>query len=204
MLDWLLELDKKAFLFLNGFNSHMWDNIMYWCSGALSWIPLYIFFLIIIVFWERPYKFIFTLLFVGIAVLLCDQTSVLIKNLVERPRPTHDPLIADLVHVVKNYRGGQYGFISSHAANCFGVASFLTCWFNCRKWGIFLFSWAAIVAYSRIYLGVHYPLDIICGALLGILIGRQCHINKLWVTAYFEPKIEKWKATRRQKVNTKK
>lgn len=106
---------------------------------------------------------------------MADQTSVkLFKDVFERLRPCHQPTIAHLVHVVNDHCGGQYGFVSSHAANTFAFAAFLggvfaqkVKWFSCVLW-----VWAAIVAYSRIYLGVHYPGDIIGGALLGILIGR--------------------------------
>ena len=188
MIGWLVELDKKAFLFLNGKHSPVWDEIMWWISGKTSWIPFYVILLIIIIYRERPYKFIYTIVFVAIVVFLCDKLSVLIKDFIERPRPTHDPVIANMVHIVKNYRGGTYGFVSSHAANTFGVAVFLASWFKNNKWSLFLIAWATIVSYSRIYLGVHYPLDIIFGALLGILIGSQCYVYKVWTMVYIERK----------------
>ena len=80
----LIELDQKTFLYFNGMHSSEWDRIMYWISGDKSWIPLYVVLLIIIIYRERPYRFIFTILFVAIAVALCDKISVLIKILVER------------------------------------------------------------------------------------------------------------------------
>ena len=191
MFHWLVELDKEAFLYLNSKHSPVWDNVMVWISGEKSWIPLYILLLIIIVYRERPYRFIFTILFVAIVVALCDRISVQIKDhLIQRLRPTHDPEIADLVHIVNNYRGGMYAFISSHAANTFGVVAFLSHQFKNYKWSLFLFVWAAVVSYSRVYLGVHYPLDIICGAILGILIGVQCYFLKVRTAIYIERKIE--------------
>ena len=190
MFQWFIELDKKAFLYLNGIHSPAWDEVMLWVSRTASWIPLYIILLIIIIYRERPLRFIFTILFVAITVLLCDQISVFIKNLVERPRPTHSSDIADLVHVVNNYRGGMYGFVSSHAANVFGVATFLSSQFKHFRWSLLLFAWAALVAYSRIYLGVHYPLDIVCGAALGALTGTQCYVFKVRTAVYFERKSE--------------
>ena len=190
MMNWLVEIDKKVFLYLNGKHSPLWDDIMFWISAKTSWIPLYLILLIIIIYRERPYKFIYTVLFVALVVLLCDQISVFIKDTVGRYRPTHDPEISHLVHIVNNRRGGQFGFVSSHAANTFGAAAFLANWFKNYKWELFLFGWAAIVSYSRIYLGFHYPFDIICGALLGILIGTQCYVYKVRTMVYIERKIE--------------
>ena len=198
MFNWLIEFDKKVFLYLNGMHSPEWDEIMYWVTGDKSWIPLYMILLILIIYRERPYRFIFTILFVAIAVGLSDYISVIIKNLVERPRPSRNPEIADLVHIVNNYRGGNYGFVSSHAANFFAVATFLSNQFKNYRWSLFLFSWAALVSYSRIYLGVHYPLDIICGAVLGALIGIQCYMFKVRTAVYTERRIEDRKTKKRK------
>ena len=198
MFNWLIEFDKKALLYCNSLHSPAWDKIMWWISGTNSWIPMYAILLIVIIYRERPYRFVFTLLFITITVTLCDQISVVIKDyLVQRPRPTHDSGMADLVHIIYNadfpngYRGGKYGFVSSHAANVFGVATFLSTQFKHYKWSIFLFAWAAVVSYSRIYIGVHYPLDIICGAVLGVLIGIQCYVFKVRTAVRFERSIEK-------------
>ena len=112
MFHWLIEYDIKALLYFNGMHSPTWDSIMWWISQTNSWIPFYVFLLIVIIYRERPYRFIFTLLFVAVTVLLCDRISVLIKYLVERPRPTHNSEIADMIHLVNNYKGGMYGFVS--------------------------------------------------------------------------------------------
>lgn len=189
MLQKLLELDTNVFLFLNGFHSPQMDSFMWWVSGTTSWIPLYAVLLIIIIYRERPVRFIYTVIFIALVVLLCDQISVLIKNLVERPRPSHNPDIEEVIHLVNNRRAGKYGFVSSHAANTFGVAAFLTNQFKNAKWGVFLFAWATLVSYSRIYLGVHYPLDILCGALLGIILGVQCYVYKVWTVVFVERRI---------------
>ena len=191
MFRWLLEFDKKIFLYLNGIHSAEWDTFMVWITGNVLWIPLYVFLLSMIIYWGRPYSFIFTILFLAIAVGLSDYISVIIKNLVERPRPSHNSEITHLVHIVNNYRGGRYGFVSSHAANVFAAASFLTHQFKHYKWNLLLFGWATLVSYSRIYLGVHYPLDIICGATLGILIGMQCFMFKVWAAVFVGRFIEK-------------
>ena len=190
MLDFILKYDKKAFLYLNSKHAPELDGIMWWISGNKSWIPLYIVMLFIIIYHEWPRRFIYTILFMAITVMLCDQLSALIKFLVERPRPTHDYEIANMVHIVNSYKGGAYGFVSSHAANCFGVAAFLSNWFKHYKWSILMFTWAIIVSYSRIYLGVHYPLDILCGAFIGTIIGIQCYIFKVHTTVFVEKIIK--------------
>ena len=199
MFRWLIELDKDALLYLNHFNSPIWDDIMWWISRTNSWIPLYIILLGFIIYRERPYRFIYTVLFLILVVVLCDQISVLIKNLVERPRPTHDPDIADMVHIVNNYRGGKYGFVSSHAANTFGVAIYLVNQFKHFKWTLFLLAWATVVCYSRIYLGVHYPLDIFFGAILGMMIGIQCYVFKVRTVVYIERRLEIRKERKEEK-----
>jgi undecaprenyl-diphosphatase len=124
--------------------------------------------------------------------------------MVERPRPSHNPEMAGLVHIVNDYRGGQFGFVSSHAANFFGVATFLSSQFKNYKWSFVLLGWAALISYSRIYLGVHYPLDIICGAVLGAVIGIQCFVFKIWTVVYFEKYIEDRKSKRRRNQRIKK
>ena len=208
MLDWIIGIDKEVFLFLNSKNSPLWDQIMVWITGNKLWIPLYVVLLATLIYNDLSLRVILTILFVAITVLLCDQISVLLKNLIERLRPLHDPTIAHLVHVVSDYGGGsgKYGFVSSHAANVFGVATFIAHQLRNFKWGILLFSWAIIVSYSRIYLGVHYPLDIIFGALLGTLIGIQLFVFKVRITAYIDIKIKERqnKKKRQERLNNSK
>lgn len=170
MIDYLNNLDSQLFLFLNGLHSEFWDPIMWWVSGKEEWIPLYIFILGWLIY-RYKWKVLYLIPFIILLIVLSDQISVLIKNTVQRFRPTHDPEIGSMVNILNNYRGGKYGFVSSHAANSFALAAFTALILKNRWYTIFIFFWAAVVSYSRIYLGVHYPGDILFGALLGIALG---------------------------------
>jgi len=167
----LEQLDQQLFLFLNSLNTPFWDKVMYAVSGKIIWAPLYLAILIWLGFKYKK-RFPVIVLFIIFAVVLADQLSVhLFKNLFLRLRPCHEPALQGLVHLVNDKCGGLYGFVSSHAANSFNVA-LLSLMFIKRRWySITIILWAAIIGYSRIYLGVHYPGDVICGSLLGALIG---------------------------------
>lgn len=172
MIESIINIDKKIFLALNGLHSPFFDNIMWLISHKYTWIPFYI--VLLFILW-RKFKnhTLIILFFVGLLVALTDLVSVhAFKNVFMRFRPTHDSSIQDIVHTVNNYFGGKYGFVSSHAANSFGLAMFLTFFFkNTHKKLVWiLWIWAIIVSYSRIYLGVHFPGDVICGGLVGVTL----------------------------------
>jgi len=166
----LEHLDQQALLLLNSWNSPFFDHVMYAISGRVIWIPLYLAILITLgIKYKR--KFLIILLFIILAATLADQLSVAIKNLVERLRPCHEPSLQSLVHLVNGECGGLYSFVSSHATNSFNVALLSLLFIRKRWFTISIILWALVVGYSRIYLGVHYPGDVICGSILGALIG---------------------------------
>lgn len=173
MLEDLKQFDTELFLAINGKHNAFFDTIMYWASDKLFWFPFYA---VLIVFLVRIYKkfAIYILLAIAVTITLCDQTaSGLLKNLVKRFRPSHEPTLVQLVHLSEAGPGGKYGFVSSHSANVFGLVTFLffllPAKYNWLK--IILLFWAFLVSYSRIYNGVHYPFDILGGAIVGILSG---------------------------------
>ena len=169
MKDLLISVDKQLFLWLNGTGQPFFDEFMLFMSAKLIWIPLYGF---LIFFLYKNYGFNFwkPLLMVIITVSLADQiTSGFMKPFFERLRPCNDPELKNLVSLVGKC-GGRYGFASSHAANTLGLATFYLT-FTRNRWFLFLLLWALIVSYSRIYLGVHFPGDIIIGGLIGAGLG---------------------------------
>src|SRR5512133_3576124 len=166
----LEHLDQQFFLFLNSFHTDFLDPVMYAISGKLIWAPLYAAILTYLAIREKR-KFWLILLFVLAAVILADQGSNLFKFTVKRLRPCHEPDLAGLVYTVKGKCGGMYSFISSHAANSFNVALISLLFIKKRWFTISIIIWASVVGYSRIYLGVHYPGDVICGSILGAFVG---------------------------------
>ncbi len=169
------ELDQKLLLLINSHNTPFWDQLMHNLSGKLIWAPIY---LIIIVYLAIRYKrkFLVILLFIILAVTLADQISVqLFKNTFMRLRPCHEPALQGLLHLYNGECGGQYGFVSSHASNSFNIALLSLLFIKKRWYTISIILWAIVICYSRVYLGVHYPGDVICGALLGATIGWGCY-----------------------------
>jgi undecaprenyl-diphosphatase len=166
----LERFDQQLFLFINSSNSPFFDQVMHAISGRLIWVPLYLAILIFLtVKFKR--KFLVILIFIILAATLADQSSVFVKNIVLRLRPCHEPSLMGIVHLVNGECGGVYGFVSSHATNSFDVALLSLLFIKKRWYTISIILWASIIGYSRIYLGVHYPADVICGSLLGAFIG---------------------------------
>ncbi len=173
MIDWLIQLDKELFLWLNGLHHAAVDPIMVFISAKYSWIPLYLL-VFYVILRKHKWETVRILLVVALLIALSDQLSVhLFKLNFQRLRPCHHPDLQNLVYLASGRCGGSFGFVSSHAANSFALATFVYKLFE-KDWkytSIAAFGWAAIVSYSRIYLGVHYPADLIGGMLLGIACG---------------------------------
>ena len=169
----IIDLDTQLFLFFNSKHNEFFDVVMYWISNKFFWIPLYLFFFFL-AYKQVGKRIWIVILAAALLILLSDQISVhAFKNVFLRLRPCHNLLLQSKVHLLNGYCGGTYGFVSSHAANTFALAMFLSLFFRRRinYFGVFIFSWATLVAYSRIYSGVHYPADVVIGAILGMAIG---------------------------------
>jgi len=172
MLEAIKNLDENLFLFLNALHSPFFDQLMWLFSERLFWVPLYIWFLWIL-YQKFPKHFWTVLVAITLMIIVSDQLCNLAKDSVMRLRPSQEPHLQKLVHVVNGYRGGMYGFYSAHSSNAFAVAFFMiTTVAANRKYIIPVsLSYAILTAYSRVYLGVHYPVDVIVAALIGILLG---------------------------------
>lgn len=167
----LLQIDKDLFLFLNNLGSANYDPFWILISNKWIWIPLYALFLFILAKNFKLKSLVFILIFVALGITISDQIAGIFKVGFARLRPCHDVSLQGLMRIVDC--GGSFGFYSSHASNSFFLASFLSVLLK-NKYGwfpYFLFIWAIIVSYSRIYLGVHFPFDILMGAIMGFLLG---------------------------------
>ena len=180
-------LDQQLFLAVNGSHSAYFDQVMWIVSSRLSWALIMLAFL-----WTLRDKgwrqAVLAILCVALTVLIADRVSAgVIKGLVGRPRPSHEPALEGLVHIVNDYAGGPFGFVSSHAANAFGVALIAGLMMRDRFVFWTLFAWAVLQSYSRIYLGVHYPGDALGGVLLGFLSAGVVFVVA-WAANRFWPK----------------
>lgn len=171
------------------------DTVMLKFSDTWTW-SLLLLVVVFVVLRNRPLKeTLLIILGIALCVLVADQiSSSLIKPWVARFRPTHDPdLMFEIRHIAG--RAGQYGFVSSHAANTFAVATFMSLVFRHRLTTLCLFAWAFVVGYSRIYLGVHFPLDVFCGGMLGIVVGYLVYILLRFATIRLMPSTQQYYST---------
>lgn len=188
----IIDFDKQLLLLLNGSESLFLDSMVVTLTTAWTWVPLYISLLIVVIKnSDSALKILLTILSAGLCVLLAGTVDdTIVKPLVGRWRPTRDPEIGFLVDIVDGYRGGDYGFFSAHAANTFSIAIFF-CWLvRCRLLSIALVLWSLTNCWTRLYLGVHFPGDILVGLCWGALVGtgvyflyRYC-VTK-WIGNYY-------------------
>ena len=181
--------DSDLFLFLNGLHADWMDPVMIAITQMWAWFPLYI----LLIYWTaKQYgkRCWWVFAAVCIVVLCSDQlSSHVCKPFFQRLRPCYDAELEGLIHLPAGLAGGRYGFTSSHAANTFALAAFLTPVLdNYRPWAAMtLYFWAFVSSYTRIYIGFHYPGDILCGAVLGMAVGLALWklfqflvVKKLW------------------------
>jgi len=171
MLEKLIQTDQDFFTSLNGWGIAPLDPLMRIASTTWIWIPVYL--LIAFLMIRKNTKTgLVGVLFLLLTLVMTEQISVqMFKEVFERLRPCHDPTMAEHIRLVAKNCGGQYGFVSSHATNAFGLLLFSSLAIRNRIFTWSMIIWATVVSYSRIYLGVHYPGDILGGILLGLLIG---------------------------------
>lgn len=169
------QTDHALFSLINGWHSEALDPLMVGISSRWLAIPLYLV-LAILLFKKFGKQFPWVVLAVVLMILLSDQLSVAVKFFVERLRPCHDELFSNSIHLVNNKCGGSFGFYSSHASNTAALAVFAYQLLKLKSLSIFLCIWVFLVGYSRIYLGAHFPGDVLMGWFMGASIG--------WLSAY--------------------
>ena len=183
----LVDIDKQVMLALNGSNSLYMDGVMKIYTTTLVWIPVALVLLFVVLKNNSPRGSLLAVLAVALTIVATDQVSShLIKPLVGRLRPCNDPTIMHLIDTANGYRSGGYSFTSSHACNSFGIFAIVSLLIRNGALSLTLLLWACINCYSRIYLGVHYPGDILCGAILGGVIGTAIY----FVYSFVQKKIE--------------
>ena len=180
MLEQLNQWDIDFFLFLNGFHNLFWDKWMSKLTEPNFWWWYFIAVIGLIIYYKKK-EGLWYILAIIVSIVISDQiASSIFKPLFERLRPCYNPAIALLIHQPKDYGcGGQYGFFSSHSATAFSLVFYLYLIFKPYQKGLIIFSWVWVIVYSytRIYLGKHYPLDIICGGICGILVAYGVYLS---------------------------
>lgn len=196
MLERLIHIDTEILLAINGWHSPWADSLMWIISAKTTWIPLYVLLIGLLVWryrkpamtsvkWlQRVPVCVVMIVVIGLAVGAADFiSSGILKDLIARPRPTRVPELEGVLHLVNGYRSGQYGFVSSHAANTMACALLFSLIWRKKITTVGLMLWVAANCYSRMYLGVHYPTDILGGLIVGSLVAvvaflglRRCHL----------------------------
>ncbi len=195
--DWLNNIDTNFFIWLNGMHNSLFDGFFALFTSKEIWFPFYILLIYLI---ARKYKMagLWIIILMIAMITVSDQLSNLLKFTVARPRPSHAEGLTDIIHLSFRGRRGAYGFVSAHAANSFALAIFLGNLLKKKRVFVTLIIWATLTAYSRIYIGVHYPLDIIVGGIMGGLIGWGTYKLLIFLDSHFLRNrislVVKWKA----------
>lgn len=187
-MEFLTHFDQEALIFLNSFHSHFFDFFMYMVTQKFIWVPFYVFLAYLILIEQKWRKAIIWLLAIGIAIAIADQvTASLIRPFVARLRPSHEENpVSEVIHLVNDYRAGGFSFPSCHASNS-AVLATMICLITKRTYvKILICFWAALHIYSRIYLGVHYPLDIITGVVIGVVCAFTMYFIITYSIRYFK------------------
>ncbi|MGC1632415.1 MAG: phosphatase PAP2 family protein [Gelidibacter sp.] len=173
MIDQILQWDTELFMFLNSLGTSSWDSFWLAYTTKFTWIPFYALLLYLIFRQVSLKAFLTTIVVVALMITVADQTSNLFKSGFHRLRPCHLADLMDTMRLVKSYCGGQYGFYSAHASNTMAVAFFVGLTLKKRfKYLLYIMIfWAILMSYSRIYIGVHYPLDVLVGMVFGVITG---------------------------------
>lgn len=180
MIETLESFDQQLLLFINGCNSSFFDTLFFYLTKTWASIPIYMLAAYLLHKQFGWKKAVLSIIVIACSIGLSDIISTeCFKKTICRYRPTHNLEIEDFVHIVNGYRGGMYGFVSSHAANMFAFATCTALFLRQKKWTIFFLLWSVLICYTRMYLGVHYPADIACGALLGTIIAFICYT--MWI-----------------------
>lgn len=189
MLKTLTDLDTQLTLLFNGSDCYFLDMIATTATKTTTWVPLGVLLLYVLYRMKNWKNLVLILVCIALAITLADQmASGIFKPLVARLRPSHNPDLIGLIDIVDDYRGGKYGFFSSHASNTCAVAVFLSFLFRNKVFTLLICSWTLINCWTRLYLGVHYVGDITVGLIWGVCVGWM--VYKLYINLFTKLKLE--------------